>query len=150
MENTAVIERMKELENEQGELTTEVVLKDASDPSSPLHEHFDWDDKEAAHKWRTEQARRLIRSVRLVIHETETKVRSVAYVRDPSKDQSEGGYVSTATLRTDKERARDALVYELQRAESALARAYDVSFALGLNHEVEALRARVGAVRESA
>lgn len=150
MENTAVIERMKKLENEQGELTTEVVLKDAKKSSSPLHEYFDWDDKEAAHNWRTEQARRLIRSVRLVIHETETKVRSVAYVRDPSKGQSEGGYVSTATLRTDKQRARDALVYELQRAESALARAYDVSFALGLSNEIEALRARVGAVRESA
>ena len=145
-----VIERLKQLETEQGELTTEVVLADAQDESSPLHGYFEWDDRAAAYQWRTEQARRLIRSVRLVVTESETIVRSIAYVRDPDKEYSEGGYVSTATLRTDKDRARSALMAELDRAQSALARAYDVSHALGLSGEIEALRARVAGLKASA
>lgn len=150
MENTEVIERIRELENENGELTTDVVIEDARDQNSPLHNYFDWNDVEAADKWRKEQARRLIRSVRLVIHETETTVRQVAYVRDPDKSNKEEGYVSTFYLRTDKERSREALLYELQRAESALSRAYDVSYVLGLSGEIETLRARLRGIKESA
>ena len=150
MTDETIVNRMRELESKNGELTTEVVIADARDPDSPLHDHFDWDDEAAADNWRREQARRLIRSVRLVIHETQTTVRQVAYVRDPSKPKDEGGYVSTVTLRDDKDRARDALIYELQRAEAALVRAYDVSHALGLSNELEALRARVQGIRESA
>lgn len=150
MNDTAAIERIRQLENEHGELTVETILKDAKKRSSPLHDYFQWDDAKAAHEWRKEQARRLIRGVRLVIHESETKVRQVGYVRDPNKDYHDGGYVSTVSLRGDKDRARDALIAELDRAEASLARAYDVADALGLSGEVEALRARVSGVRSAA
>lgn len=150
MENTEVIERMRQLENENGKLTTQAVIEDAKDENSPLHGYFEWDDAAAAEKWRTEQARRLIREVRLVIHKSETNVRQVAYVRDPSRSSDESGYVSTVRLRDDKDRSRDALIAELDRASAALARAYDVADALGLSSEVEALRAQVQGVRNAA
>lgn len=150
MNDTAVVERIRQLENEHGELTVETILKDAKKKSSPLHLYFQWDDARAAHEWRKEQARRLIREVRLVIHESETHVRKVSYVRDPAKDYHDGGYVSTASLRSDKQRARAALVAELERADAALARAYDVADALGLSDEIEQLRAQVQGVRSVA
>jgi hypothetical protein len=49
-----------------GKLTAGVVLADASDPEHPLHDRFEWDDGVAAERFRLEQARTLIRSVRIV------------------------------------------------------------------------------------
>ena len=35
-----------------GKLTSEIVVRDAARPNSPLHELFDWDDASAANKYR--------------------------------------------------------------------------------------------------
>jgi hypothetical protein len=43
-----------------GILKAEEVVNCAESESSPLHKFFDWDDSEAAVKWRLEQARNLI------------------------------------------------------------------------------------------
>lgn len=48
-----------------GELTPSAVVESARDPESALHPHFDWNDAEAAEKWRVEQARDLIRCIRV-------------------------------------------------------------------------------------
>lgn len=40
-------------------LTTPVILKDASDPDSPIHDVFQWDDTKAAHEFRLVQARNM-------------------------------------------------------------------------------------------
>ncbi|MGH6691992.1 MAG: hypothetical protein ACREF4_15085, partial [Gammaproteobacteria bacterium] len=39
----------------------------------PLHTSFDWDDRTAGDQWRLEQARALIRSVRVVYREADQK-----------------------------------------------------------------------------
>ena len=49
-----------------GELTPERTVAAASDPSSPLHPHFEWDDQAAAEQYRLDQARGIIRSIRAV------------------------------------------------------------------------------------
>jgi hypothetical protein len=49
-----------------GELTPELVLKEASKKSSSLHSDFQWDDKRAATLYRLDTARRLIRHLRVV------------------------------------------------------------------------------------
>jgi len=48
-----------------GALTPRAVVDGARAPASPLHAHFDWNDAEAAEKWRVEQARDLIRCIRV-------------------------------------------------------------------------------------
>ena len=93
------IDRIRSLEEKDGTLTAESVLNDAANPASPLHSHFQWDDSKAAHAYRIDQARTLIRSVRLVITTNEVAVRTVAYVRDPNKPAQEGGYINTFRLR---------------------------------------------------
>lgn len=44
-----------------GVLTPDAVVTDASAEDSPLHPHFEWDNARAAHAYRVDQARELIR-----------------------------------------------------------------------------------------
>ena len=44
---------------EEGDKALNIVLQEASDPSSPLHKHLEWDDSIAGHKHRLDQCRRL-------------------------------------------------------------------------------------------
>jgi len=45
----------------RGELTPPIVVEEASDPAHPLHHRFEWDDTEAAIKYRLLQAQQLLR-----------------------------------------------------------------------------------------
>lgn len=56
-------EELDRIERERGALTAEVVVEEAADPSSPLHPAFEWNDSAAAHRYRLEQARALMRSL---------------------------------------------------------------------------------------
>ena len=53
-------------EQQKGRLTPPAVVEAARDQRHPLHKHFEWDDQVAAEAYRLDQARVLIRSVRIV------------------------------------------------------------------------------------
>lgn len=132
-------DRVNELAEEfGGRITPDQVVDDARDPDSPLHGLFTWDtDAAAAAHWR-DTARAIISSVRVVINTTTTRVASVAYVRDPNAAAKEQGYVSVAQLRTDADSAREAVVNEISRAASAVARAREIARALDMSEEFDA------------
>lgn len=46
-----------------GVLTPEMMLEDARRQRSPLHDQFNWDDEDAAERYRLAQARKVIRSL---------------------------------------------------------------------------------------
>ncbi|MGB3830902.1 MAG: hypothetical protein WA975_03450 [Mesorhizobium sp.] len=70
----------------QNELTPEDVLADAKNDNSPLHGYFEWSDTEAAHQYRLQQARGLIRSVvAIYVREDAPAVRTRAYVHVPER-----------------------------------------------------------------
>lgn len=48
-----------------GDLTPKAVVEAARDPRHTLHAHFDWDDASAAEKFRQDQARAIIRCIRI-------------------------------------------------------------------------------------
>lgn len=50
-------------ENNGGELTPHLVVKEAKDKNSPLHEVFEWDNSIAGERFRVQQARELISCV---------------------------------------------------------------------------------------
>lgn len=52
-----------------GVIPARAVVDFARDPKTALHSQFTWDDGEAAEKWRLEQARRVIRSVKITFEE---------------------------------------------------------------------------------
>lgn len=69
------LERLRSLDQEKM-LRANDVVDSAEDPLSPLHDLFEWDDDTAAHKWRLEQARQLIKSVRVFIEPLNIRVRA--------------------------------------------------------------------------
>jgi hypothetical protein len=129
-----------------GRLTPDAVVAAAVDPDSPLHSHFVWDDSEAADLYRIDQARTLIRSVRVDLKIGETIVRSVAYVRDPEVEPEEQGYIAVDVLRRDQDLAREAVANEFARAGAALRRARLVAAALEFPDDIEELVARTSAL----
>lgn len=52
---------------QHGQLTPEIILEQASDPEHELHQFFIWDDTEAARRYRLNQARGMILSVKFVV-----------------------------------------------------------------------------------
>lgn len=71
----------------KGEITPEDILADAKNDNSPLHSFFEWSDGVAAHQYRLQQARGLIRSVvAIYTHEDRPATRMRAYVHIPDKE----------------------------------------------------------------
>ena len=62
-------QRLLELYERDGKLTAESVLEDGTDPDSPLHSQFEWDDQIAAFQFRLEQARAIVRRAHVTILE---------------------------------------------------------------------------------
>jgi len=54
------------IKKEKG-LTAESLLQEARNKKNPLHDLFDWDDTEAAEKWRLQQARVFINEIKIII-----------------------------------------------------------------------------------
>lgn len=122
-----------------GSLTPEAVVADAKSTRSPLHDEFEWDDEKASHQYRVWQARKLIAHVRLVVETKSLTISSVAYVRDPKALRSEQGYVSVASMKTDRELAVEAVENEAKRAMAYLQRVRDLAAILDLSDELDAI-----------
>lgn len=64
---TAVVEKsLSELVQEHGYVSQQMILDAAQDEKHPLHKYFEWDDTEAARKWRLAQALQMIMATRFV------------------------------------------------------------------------------------
>lgn len=61
------LERLRVHNN--GRLAQEDVVEVAKDKANPLHSHFEWNDKKAAHAYRIDQAGYLIRSITVQVSE---------------------------------------------------------------------------------
>ena len=80
-----------------GLLKPSSVVEAARDVNSPLHSHFEWNDGEAAEKWREEQARNLIRSITIEV-DAGQPVTVRAYISIPSDRADGSGYRSFADV----------------------------------------------------
>lgn len=125
----------------EGSLTAEEVVRRAKSKRSPLHKFFEWEDEVAAHAYRIEQARELIRSFKIRVTVHNVTFRAPEFVKDTTKD---AGYTRTITLRTDKDRARDTVIAEFERAASALKRARAVAKAVGMEGEIKDIEKSLG------
>lgn len=138
-EKLAIERRLAELtERGGGRLTPEAVVQDAESPSSPLHARiFRASDREAAYQHRLDLARQLIRSVRVNVTIDQRSVSVVGYVHDPGTHAS--GYVPTASLINERERALQVVLREFSRVEAIIARSREIAEVLGLRTELEAM-----------
>lgn len=120
------VAELREIERaNNGVLLPESVVNRASNPDSALHSAFEWDNTEAARKYRLEQARQLIRvCVEYVPHIGQEVRAFVSLHTERYIDGQEGGYRHMPTLlRTDRGRA-DVLETALWELE-AIQRKYE-------------------------
>lgn len=144
----AIRQRLEQIAKaNRGVLTPEAVVEDAKDKASPLHGQFLWNTKQAAYQHWLDQARLLIRTVRVVV--TEEKLSAPAWVRDPNAEHDAQGYVSTVSLRSDEDSARAVVVAEFARAAAAIRRAREVAKALELEEVMDELIVRIEDTRAS-
>lgn len=119
--NEQVNAELQRIYDAHGLLMPDVVVKEAQDPASPLHDRFTWDDSEAAAKWRREEAGLLIRKARIVVTrdpETTTKVRAFVSVLHGG----DRGYMPTKRALTEH---RDQVIEQALRDLEAMRRRYE-------------------------
>jgi len=120
-----IAELTRIVERHGGVLRPEDVVDEARDPRSPLHDQFDWDDSEAAHKWRLHQARNLIRvCVRYVeTPDRERKPCRVFVSLTTDRVSNGGGYRALDDVLRVKS-TREQLLEDAMREAEAFARKY--------------------------
>ena len=122
----------------KGVLAPSAVVEAARNPESPLHAEFEWSDSVAAEKYRLNQARVLIRSVRVEIHRNDIEIAAPAYVQAPDKESGhDQGYRRTQQVADNEAMARAAMASELKAARAYLARAERLADALGLREDTQ-------------
>jgi len=109
-------QRIAQLIGDGGEVTAEAILNDAKSPKSPLHDFFEWDDSEAAKKFRIHQARYLAGNIAevMIIEGKQSEQRSFFNV---SKGKNETVYVTVQKAISNdgyKQQLLDRLIRHLQ------------------------------------
>ena len=128
------IQALKTILRENGG-TVESVVRVAEDPVHPLHTCFNWDDRALAHQQRLAIARRLIQEVRYTVWTEQHVFEHVpSYVRDPSKDSRQQGYI--VLKEASAQDAKAILLTELQRLRAYVSRAHSIA-AAGMPHLVK-------------
>lgn len=111
------------IRNEYGRLTAETVVEVARDPGHPLHDRFEWDDAIAGEAFRREQARLLIRSVRIPLKNSNHGSTSVrAFYAMPSTEPTKV-YDPTEEIMADP-MSRKILLNDMKRRIAELETTY--------------------------
>jgi len=98
--NDALARELTRLANVHGGLLhPRDVVAAARDEDSPLHEQFDWDDSEAAERWRIHQARQLMVRVQVTYADKITHDVLVSV----TTDRKSGGYRLVSAVMADDE-----------------------------------------------
>lgn len=100
-----IVNELQRLADDHGGiLQPQVVVDSARNPESPLHDHFEWDETEAARQWRLLQARNLIRVV--VKYERLSNGQPlpcrVFVSLTPDRESDGGGYRVTSAVMSDE------------------------------------------------
>jgi len=106
----------------RGVLRPASVVKAAEKEKSPLHQYFTWDDAKAAHEYRLEEARRLIRVFVTVREDMPTRT----YVSVGSDRNRSGGGYRTINDVMASSILRDQLLKEAYRDMQAFTEKYHI------------------------
>lgn len=89
------------------------VVNFARDPTTTLHNYFDWNDTTAAEKYRVWQARQLLRVLVIVEPSTQKHINAFVSLRS---DRKEGGYRSMVDILNSVEKRGEMLKCALEEA----------------------------------
>ena len=99
MKKRLVLKELKKIERKYGMITPQQVVDVAKVLNNPLHNYFDWNDTEAAKKWRIWQARYLLTTIKVELLGQETDAYWNAKVM--IDDVSVQGYFSSERVLND-------------------------------------------------
>jgi hypothetical protein len=123
------------------------VIEAARPADSPIHGEFEWDDAKASHEYRLDQARGLIRFVRLEFKTTRETIIAPHFVVDPDRPPRSHRYVDLTIAGQQRDRAQRILIDELDRIAAAIRRAQEIAAVLGLVDELDAMLADVQSLK---
>jgi len=133
-----------------GNLDPKDVVEEAKASSHPLHDYFEWRDKIAGEQFRIDQARALIRSVRIEVKTNSAPMRAPQWVRSPANGPDQRGYVEVTRVVALEARLK-IIRQEIDRAIGVVERLREISAALAVEAEfgaaqeaLRALRGRLG------
>jgi hypothetical protein len=124
-----------------GRLTPADVVKKASDPRSPMHRYFTWDDSVAARKYREDQARALISDFTLTVKVNRTEFVMQEFVHVPNG--SKQGYTSFSKVMGDNEMSQKFMIDQLKIAHGVIYKIRNYAKALGFERDVEQLTVEI-------
>ena len=137
--------RIKELHDAGGgNLTGRAFVDDATPETSPLHPLLEWDNEICGDEYRLSQARAIIRSVHITYVTEKYVTVAPVYMKNPDE---RSGYTTLAALRTDEDRAREALISEFIAVRGRLVRARSIARVLDLESEIDALLTGVAEIQ---
>lgn len=100
--NKEIIQELQRIASQTGGvLKPENVIESARALTSPLHSKFTWDDTEAAHLYRLEEARRLIRVTVQVLSNGSNEEERVWVSLQHDQNQEGGGYRTLVSVLSD-------------------------------------------------
>lgn len=113
-----------------GQLTADAVLKEATPASSSIHHYFDWNDESAGHKFRLGQAALLIRRCHMMIMRTDTKTKRIGMSATRTfqhrSSQYGLGYEKTIDIMSDKNKRQELILNVLQQLDNLRAKYEDL------------------------
>lgn len=140
-------EFVRSLADENGNIEPERVVESARDPGSPIHGDFTWDNKEAGQAYRLDEAKRLIRFVKVEFLVEDRTISSVLYVPDPNRAPKSRRYIDVTVAARRDDSAQKILMAELDRISAAIRRAYEIAEVLGLTDQLDHLLAETMKIR---
>lgn len=133
----------EKIEKKNGKLTRELVLEDARDESSIIHDCFEWNDTVAAENYRLTQATCLITNLDVVV-ETEEKKPVICRAFVNTSEGHKGAFVNINTAFQSQE-TKDLVMQRAIKELQAFERKYhDLKVFSNLFEEIESLVNKVG------
>lgn len=103
---------IEEIRARDGSVTPTAVVEDARDPDHPLHRCFVWDDSEAAERYRQQQARLLVNSIRVVVLKDDRPQQQTAWISVDVRETGKG-YLPASVVMSDDDYRSQALAEAL-------------------------------------
>jgi hypothetical protein len=123
---------IRELVNENGEITPQDLVEAARDDNTPIHGLFNWDDESAANEQRLNTARTILRRVTFARTTRSITLKVPAYIRNPNALARVQSYKLIEKIEQRSEEAREVLAMELKRIMGAIDRGRAIAGVLDL------------------
>lgn len=130
-------------------LTPEAVVREAASPKSVLHGLFKWNDAEAAHAYRLDQAREIISNFEITISISNVEIEVQEFVKNPANKQNESGYVPVTSLRSEPEMAAEFVSQQLSLARTFVEKTRRFALLLGVGKDIDSVSDRLDEIGQS-